>query len=413
MTAKASTPANASSRAWLRIAAVFGVVALIGGSIHGLHWFNADPLPTPVPTSQRSGDSVRVSLDQMHQLEVVKTDLYPFRTQRAAIGQIAFNEDTSTVVLAPYSGRVVRLIAKIGQDVRSGDPLVELDCPDVLQPQNDFIAALATLNKARTQFDLAKIGETRQRSLYEGKAGPLRELQQAEAQRVDAENDLRTAETALEAARARLRIMGRSEEEIEALQQKGAISRAFIIRAPIDGTVVARKVGPGQFVRSDTGDALYTIADLSSMWLRAYVFENEIPFVRVDQDIEVTTSALPNRVLTARITAIGAAADANTRRVVVRSEIPNPDRLLKSEMFASFRIATGDAQTNPGVPVEAVIREGALATVWVEEQEMIYRRRTVTIGREQDGRVEIREGLKPGERVVTRGAIFIDNEWRQ
>jgi cobalt-zinc-cadmium efflux system membrane fusion protein len=98
---------------------------------------------------------------------------------------------------------------------------------------------------------------------------------------------------------------------------------------------------------------------------------------------------------------------------VVRSEIPNPDGVLKSEMFASFKIATGDDEVSPAVPVVAVIREGDVAVVWVEEEPDVFRRRPVTIGIEQDGRMQIRDGIKPGELVVGRGAIFVDNEWRQ
>ena len=115
----------------------------------------------------------------------------------------------------------------------------------------------------------------------------------------------------------------------------------------------------------------------------------------------------------ARITAIGAASDAATRRVVVRSEIPNPDGVLKSEMFASFKIAIGDGEPAPAVPVDAVIRDGEQAVVWVEREPMLFERRKVKVGIEQDGRVQVREGLKAGEQVVARGAIFVDNRVAQ
>jgi cobalt-zinc-cadmium efflux system membrane fusion protein len=97
----------------------------------------------------------------------------------------------------------------------------------------------------------------------------------------------------------------------------------------------------------------------------------------------------------------------------VRSEIPNPDGALKSEMFATFKIATGDGESSPGVPTEAVIWEGDVAAVWVEIEPMLFQRRKVKVGLEQDGLLQVREGLKPGELVVGRGAIFVDNEWRQ
>jgi cobalt-zinc-cadmium efflux system membrane fusion protein len=362
---------------------------------------------------RKNGDTVRVTADQMHQLDVATVERHPFRVQKLAIGQIAYNEDTSTAVLAPFPGRVTRLIAKVGDKVKRGEALFEIDSPEVVQPQNDFIAAIAALNKARSQHDLAQIVEKRLKDLYEGKAAALKEWQLAESQLVAARNDLRSAEISLEAVRARLRIVGLADDEIAALQEKGSIRRATPILAPIDGTVVARKVGPGQYVRNDTGDALYLIADLATMWLKAQVPENDIPLVRVGQEVEVRVSALPGRVFKARIATISATTDLTTRRTVVRSEVPNPDGALKGEMFASFKIATGADEPSPAVPVEAVIREGELATVWVEEQPTQFARRKVKLGMEQEGRVQIREGLAPGERIVARGAIFVDNEWRQ
>jgi cobalt-zinc-cadmium efflux system membrane fusion protein len=361
----------------------------------------------------KKSDIVRVTNDQMHQLGIVKVELYPFRVQKLAIGQIAYNEDTSTAVLTPFPGRVTRLIAKIGDTVNRGDPLFEIDSPEVMQPQNDFIAAFSAMNKARSQLDLARIVEKRSKDLYEGKAAALKEYQQAQGQLVGAQNDMRSAEMSLEAARARLRIVGFTDAEVAALKDKGTVRRATPIPAPIDGTVIARKVGPGQYVRNDTGEALYVIADLSTMWLKAQVPEKEISSIRVGQDVEVKVSALPDRVLRARVTAINAATDATTRRVIVRSEIPNPEGALKSEMFASFKIATGADEPSPSVPVQAVIREGDHAVVWVEEEPMVFRRRKVTLGIEQEGRMQIREGLKAGELVAGRGAIFVDNEWRQ
>jgi cobalt-zinc-cadmium efflux system membrane fusion protein len=365
------------------------------------------------PVSQKEGDNIRATPDQMHQLDVVTVEAFPFRVQKFAVGRIAYNEDVSTPVLTPFSGRVVRLIAKIGDVVKRGDPLFEIDSPEVVAPQNDFIAALATLNKARAQLNLAQIVEKRQRDLYEGRAVPLKDFQQAEADLSAAQNDMRAAETALEAVRNRLRILGMTDAQITALQEKRVINRATPIFAPIDGTVVARKVGPGQYVRNDTGDALYTIADLSTMWLKAQIPETEIPAVRLGQDVEVKVAALPDRVFKARITAVDATSDAAIRRLIVRSEIANLDGLLKSEMFATFRIATGESVAQPAVPVDAVIREGELASVWVEKAEMLFARRVVQIGVEQDDRVQIRSGLAVGERVVSRGAIFVDNEWKQ
>jgi membrane fusion protein, heavy metal efflux system len=363
--------------------------------------------------SMKGADFLRVVPDQMHQLQIVKVGSYAFRAQTSAIGQIGYNEDASTVVLTPFSGRVTRLIARLGDQVKRGDPLLEIDSPEQFVQQNDFIAAQAAKRKAGSQHNLAQILENRVRGLHEGKAAPSKDLQQAEAQLAAAENDVRSADTAFEAARLRLRILGRTDEEILKLEETGTLSRVTTITAPISGTVVSRKVGPGQYVKADSGEALYTIADLSTMWLKAQIFEQDIAQVRIGHEIEAKVSAVPNRIFKGRINAINSASDLTTRRVVVRSEIENADGLLKAEMFAMFKISIDDGSTSPAVPTDAVIREGDVATVWVETEPRLFKRRVVDIGIQQDGLTQIRSGLDVGELVVARGAIFVDNEWRQ
>ncbi len=361
----------------------------------------------------KGADFVRVVPDQMHQLEVVKVESYAFLDQRSAIGQIAFNEDASTPVMTPFSGRVTRLIAKVGDQVKRGDPLLEIDSPEQVPPQNEFIAAQGARNKARSQLNLAQIVEKRARDLYEGKAAPFKDVQQAEAQLAAAQGDMRSSETAFEAARIRLRILGHADAEISELEQTGTITRVTRITAPIDGTVISRKVGPGQHVKSDSAEALYVIADVSTMWLKAQIFEQDIAFIRVGQEIEAKVAAAPNRTFTARIANMGSASDLATRRVMVRSEIGNPDGVLKSEMFATFKIGIAEPSVAPAVPVDAVIREADVATVWVLTEPMLFKRRVVEIGIEQNGLTQIRRGLAVGEQVISRGAIFVDNEWRQ
>ena len=368
----------------------------------------------PANEPSKSGDNIRITKEQTRQLNIVSVELYLFRVQRPAIGQIAFNEDASTVVLSPFSGRVTRLIAKIGDDVKSGDPLFEIDSPEVVQAQTDLIAAVQTLGKAKSQLALAKRVLDRQTSLLADRATAQRDVDSAQNDYAAAQSDLTTAEGTLTAARNRMRvIIGRNPEEIERVERERLINPLITVNAPINGTVIARKIGPGQYVRSDTADPLYSIADLTTMWLKANVPENEISLIRVGQEIEIKITALPDRAIKARITAIGAASDATTRRVVVRSEIPNPDRALKSEMFASFKISTSEGGASPAVPIEAVIREGDLATVWIQREPLLFQRRKVKLGLEQDGRLQILEGLAVGELVIGRGAIFVDNEWRQ
>ena len=409
------------SRQWTRYADRIGsaawpiraLAALMLGALLGGCWPGASAV-TPAQPPAKDPDGVRVSADQAHQLNIVPVEDYKFRVFKVAVGQIAFNEDASTVVLTPFSGRVTRLIAKIGDEVKRGDPLFEIDSPEVVQAQTDLIAALHGLDKAKSQLALTQSVLDRQTGLFGDKATSRRELDQARNDHAAAQSDYKTAEGALQAARNRLRvIIGRDQAEVERLERERIINPLVTVNAPLEGTVIARKVGPGQYVRSDAGEALYSIANLSTMWLKANVPEGDIRFIRVGQELEVRVTALPDRVFEAHVIAIGAASDASTRRVVVRSEIPNPDYVLKSEMFAGFRIAVSDGESAPAVPTEAVIWEGDQAVVWVEREPMVFQRRKVKVGLEQDGRLQIRDGLKPGETVVARGAIFVQNEWQQ
>jgi cobalt-zinc-cadmium efflux system membrane fusion protein len=376
--------------------------------------WNLASAQTATEGPSNGADTVRVTPGQMHQLTIVKVIPYPFRLQKPAIGQIAFNEDASTVVLTPFSGRVTRVIGKIGDDVKRGDPLFEIDSPEVVQAQTDLIAASQGHQKSRSQLALAKRVLDRLNILLAGHAVSQREVDQAQNEHAAAEFDLKTAEGTLTSARNRLRvIIGRETAEVERVERERIVNPLININAQIDGTIIGRKIGPGQYVRSDAGDALYAIADLSTMWLKANVPEFDSPLVRVGQEIEVRLAALPGRVFKARITAVGASSDAATRRVMVRSEIPNPDRALKSEMFASFKISIGDGERTLAVPVEAVIWEGDVAVAWVQREPMVFQRRKVKVGLEQDGRLQINDGLEAGELVVGRGAIYLQNELQQ
>ncbi|OJU28478.1 MAG: hypothetical protein BGN89_12880 [Alphaproteobacteria bacterium 64-6] len=207
-------------------------------------------------------------------------------------------------------------------------------------------------------------------------------------------------------------IIGRDQDEVDRLERERIINPLLAVNAPIGGTVTARRIGPGQFVKTDAAEAHFSISDLSTMWLKAYVAEGDIPNVRVGQEIDVRILALPDRRVHARIDAIGAASDPTTRRVMVRSEIPNPDGLLRAEMFATFKISVGNVEATTAVPTDAIIRRGEETRLWVEKEPQVFQSRTVKIGAEQNGCIQIRDGLNQGETVVGRGAIFVDNEGR-
>ncbi|MGY4435737.1 multidrug efflux pump subunit AcrA (membrane-fusion protein) [Bradyrhizobium sp. F1.13.1] len=142
-------------------------------------------------------------------------------------------------MFSPYAGRVTKLLAKPGEVLKQGQPLFTIEAADTVQAQNDFIAAMSSQNKAKSAIDLADIQFKRAKDLYEGHAIPLKDYQQAEATQVQAQNDMRSSATALEAARNKLRILGFTDETIKAFQDKGVINPEVTIYSPIAGTVVA------------------------------------------------------------------------------------------------------------------------------------------------------------------------------
>jgi len=334
-----------------------------------------------------------------------------FQSEHVTEGKIAVDEDRSTPIFSPYAGRVLKLFVKPGDTVTVGQPLFTVQATDMVQAQNDFISAATALNKARSAQNLAEIIDKRQRLLYEGKAVPLKEVQNARAALDAAENDVRSSEVALEAARNRLRILGKTDQEITDFQEKGTIDPATLITAPIAGTIVQRKVGPGQFVGSGSTDPVFIIGDLSTVWVVAFIRETEAPLVHVGQAIYFTVLAYPDRSFPANISYVAAALDPTTRRLLVRATVNNSAGLLKPEMFASVKILTGEGDKAVAVPRDAIIYEGEAARVWVvrdKDSEKAIELRRIKAGLANGNTVEVVKGLAPGDRVITRGGLFID-----
>jgi cobalt-zinc-cadmium efflux system membrane fusion protein len=334
-----------------------------------------------------------------------------FQPERVTEGKIAVDEDRSTPIFSPYAGRVLKLFVKPGDIVTVGQPLFTVQAADMVQAQNDFISAATALNKARSALNLAQIIDKRQRLLYEGKAVPLKEVQNARAALDAAENDVRSAEVALEATRNRLRILGKTDQEITDFQEKGTIDPATLITAPIAGTIVQRKVGPGQYVGSGSTDPVFIIGDLSTVWVVAFIRETEAPIVHVGQQIYFTVLAYPDRSIPATISYVAAALDPATRRLLVRATVNNDAGLLKPEMFASVKILSGESDKAVAVPRDAIIYEGEAARVWVvrdKDNDKAIELRRIKVGLTNGSMVEVLKGLAPGDSVVTKGSLFID-----
>jgi cobalt-zinc-cadmium efflux system membrane fusion protein len=365
------------------------------------------------PVAQEPG-TFTPTKEQIAGLKIAPVALAPFHSQDVTDGKIATSDDTTTPVFSPFTGQVTRLIAKPGDIVKRGDPLFAIAASEFVQAQNDLVSAVAGLKTADAQLKLAEANEKRQHELYEAKGGALKDWLQSQSDLVNAESNHRTAEIALAAVRNRLVILGKSERDItlmEAAPQTTRTSPEATVPAPIGGTIIQRQVSVGQYINSAAGGAsapVYQIGNLSTVWLVAAVREVDAPAMRVGEPVDVSVLAFPNRVFKARLAYVGSVVDDTTRRVAVRAEVENLDGVLKPEMFATFRIVTSDDSMAPGAPESAVVYEGDAAHVWVvrDDGKVVYR--AIRTGRTLDGLVEVLDGLKAGEKIVTSGTLFID-----
>ncbi|MDI4237152.1 efflux RND transporter periplasmic adaptor subunit [Bradyrhizobium sp. Arg237L] len=392
------------------VALVVAVLAVAGGMAYAsLHTKGANGGHSEISSQSRKGlQRYTPTPAEWASLSLQPVSERAFRAEYVTEGKIGIDEDRSTPVFSPYTGRITKLLARPGDSVVKGQPLFVIEAADTVQAQNDYISAMTSVNKAKSAVDLAQIQDDRAKSLFEGKAVPLKDYQQSQATLVQAQNDLRSAQTTLEAARNKLRILGFGDGDIDALRQKGGINPEITIFAPIGGTVVQRKAGPGQYVSSGASDPVYVIGDLSTVWLLAFVRESDAAKVAVGQDVTFSVMALPGRSLTARINYVAAAIDPTTRRLLVRATIDNADGALKPEMFANVTLYSPGDHPAVGVPKQALIYEGDQVRVWVAHPDKTIELRQVKPGITNGDLVEIVSNLRPGEQIVTKGSLFID-----
>jgi membrane fusion protein, heavy metal efflux system len=363
-----------------------------------------------VSSGAKRPDLFYPTVDQWAMLGVEPVQQRVFRSEHVTEGKIAIDEDRSTPIFAPYAGRVTKLFVKPGDMVTVGQPLFAVEATDMVQGQNDFITAATALNKARSALNLAEINDKRQRLLYEGKAVPLKEVQNAKAALDAAESEVRSAEVGLEAGRNRLRILGKTDQEISDFQEKGNINPATPISAPIAGTILQRKIGPGQYVGGNTSDPVFIIGDLDTVWVLAYIRETEAPNVHIGETIYFTVLAYPERAFPANLSYVAAAFDPSTHRLLVRATVNNSEGLFKPEMFATVKILTGEGDAALAISSDAVIYEGdSTARVWVvRDKGKAIELQRVKIGLTNGNMVEASQGLASNDRVITRGSLFID-----
>src|SRR5438270_3539256 len=216
------------SRNFIRRRLAVGVALLLiaGAAVYGfLHFGGSHKENSEVSSqSRKGGQNFTPTPSEWATLTIEPVAEKIFRAEHVTEGKVAVEEDRATPVFSPYAGRVTKLLARPGDSVAQSQPLFVIEAADTVQAQNDFIAATTASNKARSALDLARLQETRAKDLFEGKAVPLKDYQQAQATLIQAQNDLRSSQTALEAARNKLRILGLTEEAISSFQEQGRIN---------------------------------------------------------------------------------------------------------------------------------------------------------------------------------------------
>jgi cobalt-zinc-cadmium efflux system membrane fusion protein len=341
--------------------------------------------PPPPPPAPHDG-SFAATDREWQTLRFAKVQSMEIGENAASDGKIAVDDDLTTAVYTPFTGRVTRIAAKVGDHVVAGQVLFAVAANEAAQSDADIATATA-------QVRLTQAAEARLHDLYDHKGAALKDWQQAQA-------DLAAAQANLIAAQGRRKALGGAVDHGEG-----------VVRAPVSGIVTQRLIGPGQTVSSASGGSptqAFTISSFDKVWLVGNLREEDAGRARVGMTAQVRPIG-SNEVLSARVTYVAPAIDPNTRRLTVRAELPNPDGHLKPETFANFTLVTGHEHASLVVPEDAVIFEAQTARVWVADA--AHHRltlRPITTGQVANGTVEVTGGLNPGETVVTAGSLFID-----
>jgi len=384
------------------------VIAVLGGGgfyvyrnylAPGAHVAKEEPNASGVVAlPNEENQSVDLTEKQAASVRIVPAATHMFETLRTAVGTIDFNENMNVQVFSQYTGKILKAFYNIGDDVKQGDTLFTIDSPDLLQAESTLLAAAGVLElQTRTL--------TRLTNLVKTGGAAQKDVDQATS-------DQQTAEGNYKAARDAVRIFGKTDAEIDQILSKRKVDSTLLVPSPISGRVVARNAAPGFLTQPGTAPAPFAVADLSTKWMLANVIEADAPFYKLDMQVEVTVPSYAERVFRGHVTALGSNIDPTTHRLLVRSEIEDPENLLRPGMFASFLIRMGDASNTIGVPVESVVREGdGTMTVWVTTDRRHFTKRVVKLGiPQQEGLAQILSGLKAGEQVVSEGAVFLSNK---
>ena len=327
--------------------------------------------------------------EQMSHVQVVTVEPTEFPRVLRLTGSVAFNGFLTTPVITQVSGPVSRLVVSPGQHVSKGQPMLYVSSPDYSQLRANYL-------KARDAHALAHKNYVRAQDLYAHHAIAERDLQTAESAEIQAQADLQAAEQSL-------KILGIPQPET--LVER-PLSPEVPLIAPITGEAVERLCAPGQVIQAGSTQC-FTISNMKTVWALANVYENQLAYVHVGDPVTIQTDAYPD-VFRGRISFMGAALDPTSRTLQARIDTANPAGKLKKDMYITATVVAGKISNALLVPDAAVLRDAENEPfVYVEVADAQFARRPVQLAGSYSGKTQIVSGIKPGERVVGNGSLFL------
>lgn len=327
-------------------------------------------------------------------LELVSVKQGQLLSHRQFPATVQANQNELAEVTSLIRGRVANVYVDVGQGVKKGTLLAMIHSVDLGLAEGDYL-------KAKARLEEAERSHVRAKELYDGKAVSLAELQRREAA-------MKTAQAEIREAKNRLELIGVPGEEIERLDQEQTIKADVPLRAPFDGRIIMRNLTRGEVVETD--QKLFTVANLTDVWVIGNVPEKDLQFIRKDQKVNVVLAAYPHAIVTGTITYIGDVLDPATRTMRIRVTVPNPDRLLKPEMFAIVSVHEASNEDTLSVPLSAVHDGPVGKIVFVQREAGTFEVRTVKLGNEEGDVVRVLEGVQRGEHIVTKGSFALKSE---
>jgi multidrug efflux pump subunit AcrA (membrane-fusion protein) len=359
--------------------------------------------PDVKPAEISIDDTVRKDLG----ITTVQAEEAPVGAPVSATGQLQVNEDATWVVGAITDGKITSVPVLVGDQVREGQPLAILHSHEVHDARATLRQAMSELARQKVLAEQARSVRDRARRLLDLRAASREQVDAAETMYVSATNSVATAQADVDKARFHLTDFLEVPEESPSAGHDPKLE-GLTIKAPASGTLMERKATAGTVV--STGDPVFTIANLGSLWLIAAVNEADMSRVRPNQRVQITVRAFTDRKFTGRVLRLGERLDPQTRNLQVRVLIPNPGGLLKPEMFATAEFETGETRRSIQVPEGAVQQINGKPIVFLKTGTGAFHPAEVTLGSKNAGRVELLSGVNAGELVVVGGAYLLKTQ---